>query len=173
MFVFAIFFTAFTVLLYAPFGGFINTFNGVTQQIEHGGILDSLIGASIISFFAGPTAMRFIGIFLALGTLVFFLQSKKYVYAYTLPLVVLFFFGTRWFGSWYALWILPFFILFLNPPSFIVLSMILFLMPAVTPFFGSLLSILTIIMFIIVYKVLYYPRYISLRSLFLKKDYAA
>ena len=72
-------------------------------------------------------SLRVIGAVIALAISSFLAYRKKYLLAYTVPLLFILLFTTPWLNSWYFLWFYPLLIIFLSYPVTVFLTILLIL----------------------------------------------
>ena len=97
--------------IYMPFGGItLQTFTGLSAQIDHIGLPSVFLpGTALLIklFHFDFSQLRMLGLFSAVILMLVCLKKQKLLLAYTAPLMLIFFFATPWFQSWYGLWLLP------------------------------------------------------------------
>lgn len=124
---------ALTGLLYAPFGGFSwHNFAGLATQVENIGLASQYLPGTglLIAFLQLNFAqLHWLGLGLALVVMIWCLYKNKTLLAYILPILVILFFATPWFQSWYSLWVLPLMILAWSPFIIVVVSIFLLFTP--------------------------------------------
>lgn len=127
-------------ILYAPFGLTIDSFFGLNGEIVHRFSQQNiLLGSWLFSFFVSYITsleviyVRAFGAILAVIAFIYTLRRRKLVSAYILPFSLLLFFGTPWFQTWYALWVIFFWPYKIRPESFILLSVALLCIPNILP----------------------------------------
>lgn len=110
-------------VLYVPFGGIKSS--NLESLIKQGNVSmlsEHLPGTSVLlHYFPIPLdKLRLLGILIAEILIILCIKRRKFLSAYVLPFLVIFFFATPWFQPWYFLWILPL-IFILWPSIWIVL----------------------------------------------------
>lgn len=120
-------------VLYLPFGGFTpEVYAGIQKQFANIGLPTEYLPGTTIVLEIFPMSFSSLyvwGLVLAIAAEIVCLARQKLLLAFTLPLLLIFFFASPWFQPWYVLWILPILALYLTPASFVLLTVFLVLTP--------------------------------------------
>jgi hypothetical protein len=130
-------------ILYMPFGGLgWQVFAGLQKQLDAIGLATEYLPgtAVLLKFFPMSFSTLYkVGMGLALAVEALFIFRKKPLIAFTMPVLVVFFFACPWFQPWYALWVLPLILCYVPPVAFAFFSVFLLLTPELySPSFMSL-----------------------------------
>lgn len=124
---------ALVFIAYLPFGGLsIKNLVGLSTQIERIGLPSVFLPGTALMlklFQINFEQLRWLGMLAAIAVMALCLHRKRTLLAYTLPLIVIFFFATPWFQPWYGLWLLPLISLYLPLSIITVTSIFLMLTP--------------------------------------------
>ncbi|OIP97550.1 hypothetical protein AUK40_02840 [Candidatus Wirthbacteria bacterium CG2_30_54_11] len=97
----------------------------LTKRLD---LLATLPGALILLalFRLTVAQLHLVGLLLFTGALGYFIYRRKTILAYTVPFLVLFFWGTSWFMPWYILWVYLFLPFLVSLPGFLVLTLLIY-----------------------------------------------
>lgn len=120
-------------LLYLPFGGFTpEAYSGIQKQLTNVGLPTEYLPGTALVLRLFPMSFRYLyawGLLLGTAVEILCIIEKKALQAYTIPLLLIFFFASPWFQPWYMLWILPILVLHVTPVAFTLISIFLCLTP--------------------------------------------